>query len=244
VNQVSAPVRVVGLVGVLAALAVGGWAFMAGRSATTQPTPAGVGTVAANPIAAAQSVAGKLSAHNVATAQGRPDATAAAPAAPAAAAKPKAAAAPAKAAATPAAAPAPAPAAAPAKKAAPKQAAPNATPGTIASLLKQYPAVVVLLYDPRTSVDDYSVAEAQLGAKTAHAGFVRVDVMNQRQAGPFTQAYGVLEDPTLLFYARPGKLVQKLSGFADHETVTQGALNAALGLGSSSSLSAAAAPTG
>jgi thioredoxin-related protein len=91
--------------------------------------------------------------------------------------------------------------------------------------------VIVLLYDPNARVDDYSLAETQLGAKDAGAGFLAVDVMNQRQASPFTTAYGVLQDPTVLFFKRPGKLALKLVGYADHDTIAQAAKNAALGLG-------------
>lgn len=224
-SQIGAPVRIVALIGVLAALGVGAWSFTAGQSASSSPAEASAAvappSVAANPVAAAKAVAGKLSAHNKATAAGR------APAAPAKAPAAQ------RLAASTAAPAAKAPAPAPAKAAAPKEAAPNETPTTIASLLKQYPAVVVLLYDPQSQVDAYSVTEAALGAQNAKAGFLRVDVMNQRQTAPFTQAYGVLQDPTVLFFSRPGKLVQKLSGFADHETVAQAALNAALGLGTS-----------
>jgi hypothetical protein len=233
VSQVGAPVRIVALVGLLAALAVAAWSFMGGHGAATSAGSASsdssLASVGQNPVAAAQAVAGKLSAHNEATAAGKTSTTAAKSAAkPATPAKTSARAAT-KAAAKPA-------------KTTPKAAATTkvAGPVTIASLLRDHKAVVVLLYDPKSPVDAYSLAEAQLGASHAHAGFIRVDVMNQRQAAPFTKAYGVLQDPTVLFFTRPGKLVQKLSGFADHDTVAQAAMNAALGLGSTS---ATATPT-
>ena len=108
------------------------------------------------------------------------------------------------------------------------------TPHTIASLLGTHRVVVVLLYNPRAKVDSFSLGEAALGALQAKAGFLRVDVLNQRQASPFMKAYGVLQDPTLLFFIRPGKLVHKLYGFADHETVSQAAINAVLGIGAAS----------
>ena len=141
--------------------------------------------------------------------------------------------------ATPAAKPTTAKAKTKAKPSKPARATTKGTPTTIASLLRDHRSVVVLLYDPQSSVDAYSVAEAQLGASRANAGFIRVDVLDQHQAAPFTKAYGVLQDPTILFFARPGKLVQKLTGFADHDTVAQAALNAALGLGSSQTTTAA-----
>jgi hypothetical protein len=211
----SAPVRVFGLVAVLAAMAMGAYMMTAGRGGGAESVDSSALTPL-NAIKPAQQVASKLSAHNNATAAGRPTA---APAHPAA--KPKAAA-------------AAAPKAQAAKAAAkPKPAVKLAkgTPTTIAGQLATHNVVIVLLYDPNARVDDYSLAETQLGAKDAGAGFLAVDVMNQRQASPFTTAYGVLQDPTILFFKRPGKLALKLVGYADHDTIAQAAKNAALGLG-------------
>lgn len=217
-GQMSAPVRVFGLIAVLAAMAMGAYMMTAGRGGGAES----VDNSALTPLKAikpAQQVASKLSAHNKATAAGRP--AAAAPAHPAA--KPK-----------PAAAATAAPKASPAKpvvKPKPAVKLAKGTPTTIAGQLATHEVVIVLLYDPNARVDDYSLAETQLGAKDAGAGFLAVDVMNQRQASPFTTAYGVLQDPTVLFFKRPGKLALKLVGYADHDTIAQAAKNAALGLG-------------
>ncbi|MHB8642133.1 MAG: hypothetical protein ACYDA3_04530 [Gaiellaceae bacterium] len=232
-SQVGAPVRIVALIGMLAALGVGAWTFTLGHStgSSTPPQSAALGSVGQNPVAAAQAVAGKLSAHNTATARGL------GAAASAAAAKPKSVTPTATTAAHPAATAKPTvttPAATPAATSAKTPAAAttkDGTPTTIARLLRTYASVVVLLYDAQAPVDQYSIAEAKLGASRAHAGFITVNVMNQREAAPFTKAYGVLQDPSVLFFSRPGKLVQKLSGFADHDTVAQAAISAALGLG-------------
>ena len=89
---------------------------------------------------------------------------------------------------------------------------------------------LVVLYDPESKIDAFSVGEAQLGANRAHAGFLRVNVLKNRQVEAFAKTYGILQVPTVLFFARPGKLVQKLVGFADQDTVAQAALNAARGL--------------
>jgi hypothetical protein len=214
----SASVRVFGLVAVLAAMAMGAYMMTAGRGGGAES----VDNSALTPLKAikpAQQVASKLSAHNNATAAGRPTAAAAAPAHPAA--KPKAA----------AAAVPKAQAAKAAAKPKPALKLAKGTPTTIAGQLATHNVVIVLLYDPNARVDDYSLAETQLGAKDAGAGFLAVDVMNQRQASPFTTAYGVLQDPTVLFFKRPGKLALKLVGYADHDTIAQAAKNAALGLG-------------
>jgi hypothetical protein len=212
----SAPVRVFGLVAVLAAMAMGAYMMTAGRGGGAES----VDNSALSPLKAikpAEQVASKLSAHNNATATGRP--TAAAPARPAAKPRPATAAAakelPAKTAAKPK----------PAVKLI------KGTPTTIAGQLATHDVVIVLLYDPNARVDDYSLAETQLGAKDSGAGFLAVNVMNQHQASPFTTAYGVLQDPTVLFFKRPGKLALKLVGYADHDTIAQAAKNAALGLG-------------
>ena len=201
--QIGAPIRIVALVGVLAALAMGAWTFAAGRGSTDSSTsPQQAGSVAETPIAAAKSVASKLSAHNKATAAGRPSV------------------------------------AHPSKSAATARKTTKTKPVakrqhralTIKSVLRHHRVAVVLLYDPQVKVNRLSLGEAQLGAGRANAGFLRVNVLKQRQVAPFAKTYGVLPVPTLLFFARPGTLVQKLVGFADQDTVAQAALNAARGL--------------
>jgi hypothetical protein len=200
-TQIGAPIRIVAFVGLLLALAVGAWTFVAGRS-TTEPLSSGsTRLVAQHPVAAAQSVAKKLSAHNRATAAGKPDVVPA----------------------TKRTAPTHA------RKAKPAATA-DGTPTTIASVLRHHRVAVVLLYDPESKIDAFSVGEAQLGANRAHAGFLRVNVLKNRQVEAFAKTYGILQVPTVLFFARPGKLVQKLVGFADQDTVAQAALNAARGL--------------
>jgi thiol:disulfide interchange protein len=199
-TQISAPIRIVALVGVVMALALGAWVFLAGQK-TSGSTTSSAGPVAQHPVAAAKAVASKLSAHNEATAAGTPDAVS-----------------PAK----------PRPVTHPALK--PAVAAPGAAPTTIASVLRHHRVAVVLVYDPQAEVDKLSLGETQLGAERAHAGFLRVDVLEERQVLPFAKTYGVLQVPTVLFFARPGKVVQKLTGYADQDTVAQAALNAARGL--------------
>jgi hypothetical protein len=197
-TQISAPVRIVALVGVLLALAMGAWTFAAGRHAGSSSADTGE---TLHPIAAARSAAAKLDAHNRATAAGK---TAGA-----------------KAAAKPAAAP---------KPASVPTAAPDGTPTLVASTLRAHRVVAVLLYDPASAVDASAADEARLGAADAHVGFLRVSILDARRAEPFAGAYGVLDTPSVLFFARPGKLVQTLTGFADRDTVAQASLDAARGL--------------
>ena len=102
----------------------------------------------------------------------------------------------------------------------------NGLPPRINEALREYPVVVVSLYNPEASVDATSLGEAAAGAKAAKVGFLAVNVLDQAQAAPFTNAFGVLEDPTLLIYARPGTLTFKVDGFADRQVVAQAALSA------------------
>jgi hypothetical protein len=102
-------------------------------------------------------------------------------------------------------------------------------PAPIANALGRHQTVVVSLYNPYSQVDGISFAEARAGAKIAGVGFVPLNVLSEAQIGGLTQMLGLLPDPGLLVYIRPGTLVVKISGFADKETVAQAAQNAARG---------------
>ena len=114
------------------------------------------------------------------------------------------------------------------KKAAPKPVVllPGLTP-EVAAALRTHEVVVVSLFDPQARVDRISLAEASAGAKAAHAGFVPLDVLRQGQGGPLVRQLGVLPDPAVLVYRRPGDLVARFDGFADRDTVAQAVANAA-----------------
>ena len=116
--------------------------------------------------------------------------------------------------------------AAPAATAAAATTPANGLPARVTEALREYPVVVVSLYSPEASVDATSLGEAAAGAKTAKVGFLAINVLDQSQAAPFTNAFGVLQDPTLLIYARPGTLTFKVDGFADRQVVAQAALSA------------------
>jgi len=82
--------------------------------------------------------------------------------------------------------------------------------------------VVVALYNPYSEVDGIAFAEARAGAKIAGVGFVPLSVLSEAQVGNLTQMLGMLPDPGLLVYIRPGTLVARISGFADKETSRAG----------------------
>ena len=100
-------------------------------------------------------------------------------------------------------------------------------PPEVAAALRKHELVVVSLFDPHARIDQISLAEASAGAKSAHAGFVPLNVLRQRQAGPLMQQLGVLPDPAVLVYRRPGDLVARFDGFADRDTVAQAVVNVA-----------------
>ena len=102
-------------------------------------------------------------------------------------------------------------------------------PAPIAKALGKQPIVVVSLYNPYSEVDGIAFAEARAGAQMAKVGFLPLSVLSQAQVGKLTEQLGLLPDPGLLVYARPGTLVARISGFADKETVAQAAQNAARG---------------
>jgi hypothetical protein len=121
------------------------------------------------------------------------------------------------------------PAAKPVPASAPKPkptVAANGLPLSIAQALTRNPVVVVSLVVPNASVDELARAEAEAGARDAGAGFVTVNVLDEKQGGPLAKKLGVLEAPAVLVYRRPDTLFVQLEGFADRETVAQAAANA------------------
>lgn len=106
-------------------------------------------------------------------------------------------------------------------------------PSSLRWALAEHRIVVVSLWDPQAPVDDISVAEARAGAADAHVGFVVVNVLDNKVAGPLTAllpAGDMLPDPGVLVYRAPGKLVYRFDGFLDRDSVAQAAANATAGL--------------
>jgi len=104
-------------------------------------------------------------------------------------------------------------------------------PASLANALGRHNTVVVSLYDPYSKVDAIAFAEARAGAALADVGFVPLNVLSQAQVGKLTEQLGLLPDPGVLVYVRPGMLAAKMPGFMDKETVAQTAHNASLGTG-------------
>ena len=94
--------------------------------------------------------------------------------------------------------------------------------------LAHHKVVVVSLYNPSSDVDAISVAEAHAGALDAGAGFLLVNVLDNKVAGILTALLpdgGLLPDPGVLVYRAPGDIAVRLDGFADRDAVAQAAAN-------------------
>ena len=123
------------------------------------------------------------------------------------------------------------------KHAAKKKATPaviDGMPGTLAVALRSSPVVVVALYAPRSSVDVVARDEARQGAAMAGAGFVALNVADNKVAAPLTSlltgaataADRVLDDPAVLVFQQSKTLFVRFNGYTDRDTVAQAAVNA------------------
>jgi len=107
-------------------------------------------------------------------------------------------------------------------------------PGTLAVALRSNPVVVVALYAPRSSVDVVARDEARQGAAMAGAGFVALNVADNKVAAPLTSlltgaataADRVLDDPAVLVFQQSKTLFVRFNGYTDRDTVAQAAVNA------------------
>lgn len=204
---VSPPIRIAALVGLAAALALGGSFMILGHKGSNAAAaghhfvrhPQGVKTSAGKPNATARkplhpsnTAAVKVSTHVKVT-----------PAVPVARKAPK-------------------------RPSAELAALAAGIPAPIASALGSHGVVVVSLYNPQSKVDGIAFAEARAGAALAGAGFVPLNVLSKAQVGGLTEQLGLLPDPGVLVYTRPSALAVKLKGFADKETVAQAAQDAAI----------------
>jgi hypothetical protein len=118
----------------------------------------------------------------------------------------------------------------PARKAPAPAVASNGLPTALDDALHSHKIVVVSVFDPQSSTDAISYAEAKAGAGEAGAGFVGVSVLDNPVAGALTSLLpggGLLPEPGVLVYRRPGTLVQLINGFADRDVVAQAAASSA-----------------
>ena len=99
-------------------------------------------------------------------------------------------------------------------------------PPTVAHALRYSKVAVVQLYVGQAQGDRAVVTEVRKGARSAGAGFVAINVGNDKQAkdiGPFA---GAVSAPTMLVVRRPGKIVAQFAGPVESAVVAQAAHNA------------------
>jgi hypothetical protein len=103
---------------------------------------------------------------------------------------------------------------------------PSGLPAAVDVALRSHEIVVVSLYVPGARVDALATDEARAGAALGGAGFVALNVLDEKTAKPLLEKLGTLEDPSLLVVKRPGEVALRLSGFVDRDTVAQAAATA------------------
>jgi hypothetical protein len=99
-------------------------------------------------------------------------------------------------------------------------------PQPVAHALRYSKVVVVSLYTGPAKSDRPAVAEARVGARSAGAGFVAMNVIDDRKARTLAPFVGSVSTPTMIVVRRPGKIVARFDGAIDSAVVAQAAHNA------------------
>ena len=133
----------------------------------------------------------------------------------------------------------PRPAAAKAKAATPKAPAkpaplnavrtipPTGFPVAVDRALARHKVVVVSLVVPGSPIDELAAGEAKAGAKLGGAGYLALNVLNERVAHAVLAKLEGPKEPSVLVFKQSGEVALALDGFVDRETVAQAAANAA-----------------
>lgn len=103
---------------------------------------------------------------------------------------------------------------------------PTGFPLAVDRALARNKVVVVSLVVPGSRVDELAAGEAKAGAKLGGAGFLALNVLNERVAHAVLAKLEGAKEPSLLVLKRSGEVVLSLEGFVDRETVAQAAANA------------------
>ena len=101
-------------------------------------------------------------------------------------------------------------------------------PPKVANKLRYSNVVVVSLYQGNASADRAAAVTAAAGARAAGAGFLPVNVLNEKSARAVQTFVGTTNTPTVVVVRRPGRIVTRLEGAAssDGQLVRQAAHNA------------------
>jgi len=98
-------------------------------------------------------------------------------------------------------------------------------PANLALALQRERVVVAAVWAPNAG-DEQGLSEARTGAHDASAGFVVLNVLEERRAKALEKLVGPISDPSVLVFKRPGTIALRFDGFADATTVAQAAQNA------------------
>jgi hypothetical protein len=104
---------------------------------------------------------------------------------------------------------------------------PTGFPLAVDRALAKHRVVVVSLVVPGSHVDELAAGEAKAGAKLGGAGYLALNVLNERVAQAVLTKLNGVKEPSLLVLKRSGEIVVALEGFVDRQTVAQAAANAA-----------------
>jgi hypothetical protein len=104
---------------------------------------------------------------------------------------------------------------------------PTGFPIEVDRALARHKVVVVSLVVAGSHVDELAAGEAKAGAKLGGAGYLALNVLNERVAHAVLAKLNGQKEPSLLVIKRSGEVVLVLGGFVDRETVAQAAANAA-----------------
>jgi hypothetical protein len=103
-------------------------------------------------------------------------------------------------------------------------------PSPVAHALHFSKVVVVVVYARGGNGDLAAVEQARTGAKSSHAGFAAVNILDEKSARTLNTFAGTATSPpAVLVVKRPGKIVNQFSGYTDSGIVEQAALNAGAG---------------
>jgi hypothetical protein len=98
-------------------------------------------------------------------------------------------------------------------------------PAGLARALQRERIVVAALWAPRSG-DGAALAAARAGAKQSGAGFVALNVLDERNARLLEKLVGTMSSPATVVFRRPGKVANRFDGFADRNVVAQAAHDA------------------
>lgn len=99
-------------------------------------------------------------------------------------------------------------------------------PAAVARELRYENVVVVSLYAAKAPGDRKALAHARVGAKQVGAGFVALNLYDERKANSLVKFLGTTDSPAVIVVRRPGTVMTRIDGFVDAEIVAQAAQNA------------------